>query len=116
MIVYALVGIAGAPVFAQFSAGFGVILGKSGGFVLSYIPAAWLAGFILEKEKSWLWPLFACSYCRYDRHVCDRNDLYVSRIKCVAECTHFLSNHVVLYDLVYGERLRFDDIACDAGT
>ena len=57
MIVYALVGIAGAPVFAQFSAGFGVILGKSGGFVLSYIPAAWLAGFILEKEKPWLWPL-----------------------------------------------------------
>ncbi|MES1035757.1 biotin transporter BioY [Bacillus pumilus] len=52
MIVYALVGIAGAPVFAQFSAGFGVILGKSGGFVLSYIPAAWLAGFILEKRKN----------------------------------------------------------------
>lgn len=52
MIVYALIGIAGAPVFAQFSAGFGVILGKSGGFVLSYIPAAWLAGFILEKEKT----------------------------------------------------------------
>lgn len=52
MIVYALVGIAGAPVFAQFSAGFGVILGKSGGFVLSYIPAAWLAGLILEKRKS----------------------------------------------------------------
>ncbi|MDM5299341.1 biotin transporter BioY [Bacillus pumilus] len=51
MIVYALVGIAGAPVFAQFSAGFGVILGKSGGFVLSYIPAAWLAGLILEKRK-----------------------------------------------------------------
>ncbi|KIL17687.1 biotin transporter BioY [Bacillus pumilus] len=52
MIVYALVGIAGAPVFAQFSAGFGVILGKSGGFVLSYIPAAWLAGFILEKRNN----------------------------------------------------------------
>lgn len=52
MIVYALVGIAGAPVFAQFSAGLGVILGKSGGFVLSYIPAAWLAGFILEKDKT----------------------------------------------------------------
>lgn len=52
MIVYALVGIAGAPVFAQFSAGFGVILGKSGGFVLSYIPAAWLAGFILEKREN----------------------------------------------------------------
>lgn len=52
MIVYALVGIAGAPVFAQFSAGLGVILGKSGGFVLSYIPAAWLAGFILEKRQN----------------------------------------------------------------
>ncbi|MGE6629933.1 biotin transporter BioY [Bacillus sp. NPDC077027] len=52
MIIYALVGLAGAPVFAYFSAGFAVILGKSGGFILSYIPAAWFAGFILEKRKN----------------------------------------------------------------
>lgn len=40
MIVYALVGLAGAPVFAQFSAGFAPFAGKSGGFIISYIPAA----------------------------------------------------------------------------
>lgn len=44
MIVYALVGLAGAPVFAQFSAGFAPFAGKSGGFIISYIPAAFAAG------------------------------------------------------------------------
>jgi biotin transport system substrate-specific component len=51
MIVYALAGIAGAPVFAQFSAGIGVIFGSTGGFILSYIAAAYVAGKIVEASK-----------------------------------------------------------------
>lgn len=50
MIVYALVGLAGAPVFAQFSAGFAPFAGKSGGFIISYIPAAFAAGWFLERN------------------------------------------------------------------
>ncbi|MCY8857557.1 biotin transporter BioY [Bacillus atrophaeus] len=50
MIVYALVGLIGAPVFAQFSAGFAPFAGKSGGFILSYIPAAFTAGWYLERK------------------------------------------------------------------
>ncbi|MBT2574888.1 biotin transporter BioY [Bacillus sp. ISL-51] len=50
MTVYALAGLAGAPVFAQFSAGFAPFLGKSGGFILSYIPAAFAAGWLLERK------------------------------------------------------------------
>ena len=76
---------------------------KSGGFVLSYIPAAWLAGFILEKDKTLVLAAFICSHCRNDRDVCDRDNLYVHRIKCMAKRTNLLSNHMVLHDVVYGK-------------
>lgn len=51
MIIYSLVGIAGAPVFAQFSGGISVIFQSTGGFILSYIVAAYAAGKILEVSK-----------------------------------------------------------------
>ncbi len=58
MTIYALVGIAGAPVFAQFSGGIGVIFGSTGGFILSYIVAAYAAGKILEVSKEKKLPSF----------------------------------------------------------
>ncbi|MBM7605412.1 biotin transport system substrate-specific component [Metabacillus crassostreae] len=51
MTIYALVGIAGAPVFAQFSGGIGVIFGSTGGFILSYIVTAFLVGKVMELSK-----------------------------------------------------------------
>ncbi len=50
MIVYLLVGIAGAPVFAGFGSGIASIIGPTGGFLLSYIVAAFVAGLIVEKK------------------------------------------------------------------
>ncbi len=50
MIVYAMVGLAGAPVFAKFSAGLAPFVSQSGGFILSYIPAAFAAGWFLERK------------------------------------------------------------------
>ncbi|MDG4658265.1 biotin transporter BioY [Ectobacillus antri] len=50
MTVYMLVGIAGAPVFAQFSAGIDTVLGMSGGFILSYIVVAYVTGKIVESK------------------------------------------------------------------
>ncbi|QII50465.1 biotin transporter BioY [Bacillus paralicheniformis] len=49
MIVYALVGFVGAPVFASFSGGISVLFKGSAGFILSYIPAAYAAGWITDK-------------------------------------------------------------------
>jgi biotin transport system substrate-specific component len=49
MIVYMLVGLFGAPVFARFSGGFGMIVGPTFGFILSFILAAYVTGFIIEK-------------------------------------------------------------------
>ncbi|TYR79043.1 biotin transporter BioY [Priestia megaterium] len=52
MVVYLLVGIAGAPVFAQFKSGLGIIFGSTGGFLLSYIVVAYVAGKIIELSRN----------------------------------------------------------------
>ncbi|WP_144018662.1 biotin transporter BioY [Demequina sp. NBRC 110051] len=44
VVLYILVGFAGAPVFANLSAGLGVLAGPTGGFLLGFIPAAGLVG------------------------------------------------------------------------
>jgi biotin transport system substrate-specific component len=52
MTVYLAIGLAGAPVFANFSGGFGTIVSPTFGFILSYILVAYLTGKIIEaKEK-----------------------------------------------------------------
>ena len=50
MTVYMLIGLAGAPVFARFSGGFGQILSPTFGFVVSFILAAYITGKIVEKN------------------------------------------------------------------
>ncbi|WP_078379199.1 biotin transporter BioY [Sutcliffiella halmapala] len=52
MFVYLLVGVAGAPVFAQFGSGMGSVLGASGGFLLSYIVTAFVVGLIVERQAN----------------------------------------------------------------
>ncbi|MCF6409385.1 biotin transporter BioY [Pseudalkalibacillus salsuginis] len=52
MTVYAVIGLAGAPVFAQFSGGFGMILKPTFGFILSFILVAYITGKIVESNSS----------------------------------------------------------------
>nr|WP_052000928.1 biotin transporter BioY [Gracilibacillus halophilus] len=52
MIVYTLVGFAGAPVFANFSGGIMVIAKPTFGFILSYIIVAYVTGKIVEKKPT----------------------------------------------------------------
>lgn len=51
MIVYTLVGIAGAPVFAQFTGGAAILIKPTFGFILSYILVAYIIGKIIESEQ-----------------------------------------------------------------
>lgn len=51
MIVYTLVGIAGAPVFAQFTGGPSILIKPTFGFILSYILVAYIIGLIIEKAQ-----------------------------------------------------------------
>ena len=54
--VYILLGAAGAPVFAGFSGGLGVIMRPTGGFILSFPIMALLAG-LGESKGGTCWPL-----------------------------------------------------------
>jgi len=52
MMVYALVGLAGVPVFAKFGAGLSTFIRPTFGFLLSFIFTAFAAGKIIEKNRS----------------------------------------------------------------
>ncbi|WP_085993117.1 biotin transporter BioY [Oceanobacillus senegalensis] len=52
MTVYALVGLAGAPVFSQFSGGLASILSPTFGFILSNILVAYVVGKIIEMNST----------------------------------------------------------------
>ncbi|MFY1110880.1 MAG: biotin transporter BioY [Methanosarcinaceae archaeon] len=50
MLVYALLGIAGMPVFTGGASGPGVILGPTGGYIIGFILAAFVIGYLSEKS------------------------------------------------------------------
>ncbi|NMA76544.1 MAG: biotin transporter BioY, partial [Actinomycetales bacterium] len=49
LLTYLLVGLAGAPVFAEFAGGPASILSPSFGFLLGFVPAAFVAGWFAER-------------------------------------------------------------------
>lgn len=49
-LLYVLLGVAGAPVYAHGAAGWAVITGASGGYLLSYPFASSLTGFLAERR------------------------------------------------------------------
>lgn len=110
MTVYALAGLAGAPVFAQFSAGFAPFIGKSGGFILAYIPAAFAAGWLLEKTKNLAACIMHGPLDRYRRHLYHWHDLYVYCAEIMASCSDQLRNGLVLHDMVFHKRYRFSTV------
>lgn len=52
MIVYALIGLAGVPVFARFSGGMDTLISPTFGFIVSFIFTAYAAGWIASKMPS----------------------------------------------------------------
>ncbi|QHS23117.1 biotin transporter BioY [Virgibacillus sp. MSP4-1] len=56
MFVYCMVGFIGVPVFAGMQGGFAQLMTPTGGFILSFIFVAWIAGYIVDKSSS---PSFA---------------------------------------------------------
>ena len=48
-LVYVFLGAIGLPVFAQFTGGFGILTGPTGGYIIGYVAGAWLTGFVIEK-------------------------------------------------------------------
>lgn len=56
VVVYLLIGMAGLPVFSGGAAGFGVILGPTGGYLWSYLPMAVL----VSALKRWMKGIPVC--------------------------------------------------------
>ena len=54
-LVYLLAGAIGFPIFAGFSGGFAHIYGPTGGYLLAFPIAAFLAGYLTEKSGDNLW-------------------------------------------------------------
>ncbi|PWA08036.1 BioY family transporter [Pueribacillus theae] len=51
MALYTLIGLVGAPVFAQFTGGPAILIKPTFGFILSYILVSWIVGKIVETAK-----------------------------------------------------------------
>ncbi|MBQ9327794.1 MAG: biotin transporter BioY [Solobacterium sp.] len=49
VLIYILLGMIGIPVFANYSAGAGVVFGMTGGYIIGYLPLAFLTGWIYER-------------------------------------------------------------------
>ncbi len=47
--VYVCLGAVGAPVFAGFSGGVGILTGATGGYIVGYILCAWIVGLLTQK-------------------------------------------------------------------
>jgi biotin transport system substrate-specific component len=48
-LVYVILGAVGLPVFHNFTGGIGIVTGPTGGYIIGYVAAAWLIGFLCEK-------------------------------------------------------------------
>ena len=61
--IYLLIGLVGVPVFSGFSGGFQKLVGVTGGYLVGYLPCAWLAGLGVKPgqtmpEPKWKLPAF----------------------------------------------------------
>ena len=52
VIIYILLGAAGLPVFSAFSGGFHRIAGVTGGYIIGYIPCAFITALLIEKREN----------------------------------------------------------------
>ncbi len=57
MTAYLMVGALGLPVFSQFGFGIARLLGPTGGYLLGFPVAAFVVGYLLEKNRSYLWAM-----------------------------------------------------------
>ncbi len=59
VIIYILIGTAGLPVFSYFTGGFQKIAGLTGGYIIGYIPCAFIIAALTDKfeSKKYIYPV-----------------------------------------------------------
>lgn len=50
VLIYLLIGMVGVPVFSNFTGGAAKLAGPTGGYLIGYLPCAFLIGFLMERE------------------------------------------------------------------
>ncbi|ABS41361.1 BioY family protein [Clostridium botulinum F str. 230613] len=60
MITFLLMGIIGIPVFSGGTAGFGIIVGKTGGYLIGFLVGAIIISLLVRKNKSLVNMMIAC--------------------------------------------------------
>jgi len=50
--LWVAIGAVGMPVFTMFRGGFGALLGPTGGYIVGYVPAAFIIGMIIENAET----------------------------------------------------------------
>lgn len=78
MTVYMFIGLAGAPVFAKFSGGFGSIISPTFGFIVSFIFVAYIAGKIVERNNKLYSYIIASLVAMVVNYVFGTNWMYVA--------------------------------------
>ena len=109
--VYLLSGALGLPVFAGGMGGIGRLAGPTGGYLVGYLPAAWLTGLISEKAGRRLWGDVAAM-------VCGSLAVYgcgVSWLKVLTSMTWSRALVVGLYPFIPGDVLKIAAAALIAG-
>ena len=51
VVIYLLIGLIGVPVFAGYSAGVSILAGPTGGYLVGYLPLAFIGGLFIEKSN-----------------------------------------------------------------
>lgn len=54
-LVYVLMGLIGLPVFSGFSGGTGVLMGATGGYIVGFVPCAFIAAWMMERKGGFWW-------------------------------------------------------------
>lgn len=78
MFVYMMLGLVGAPVFAGFKGGVGMVLTPTFGFILSFILVAYISGKIRELNSSFPSYIIAALIGMFISYVFGTNWLYVA--------------------------------------
>lgn len=78
MTVYMFIGLAGAPVFAKFSGGFGSVISPTFGFIVSFIFVAYIAGKIVERNNKLHSYIIASLVAMVVNYVFGTNWMYVA--------------------------------------
>lgn len=63
--VYVLLGAVGVPVFTMFRGGVGVLVGPTGGYIIGYVLAAGLIGFIAERYGNKIYVLLLAMFAGF---------------------------------------------------